>query len=282
MKIKYYNNIYIKNIILFFIILMICIFYFFKIKKQIENNQNMNKKYLLSLLVICKNESMIIEEFIEHYKWQGIEHIYFIDNNSDDNTYDIIKPYIDINYISYYFLPEQHAQVKNYNIVYNDIKNESQWLIVCDSDEFIYNRNKGSNIYDYIKSLDYNITTAVLLNWKMFGSSGFKEQPQSIRKSFTWKKENIAENIKSILNVNFTDSIGVHTHHYNNNNNLISNPPELAMNHYAIMSEEYFKKTKMTRGDVSGYVNDNFRDMNYFNSYDFKEVEDTELKNLLM
>ena len=61
----------------------------------------------------------------------------------------------------------------------------------------------------------------------------------------------------------------------------VDNPQQLSLNHYAIMSREYFSKVKMTRGDADNQKVDNIRDWNYFDRYDHKEVEDEELKQLL-
>ena len=233
----------------------------------------------LSLLVICKNESMVIEEFIEHYLSEGVQHIYIIDNGSTDNTKDKLKKYS--KYITYYYKPKQHYQTNHYNDVYNHIKHKTKWLIVADVDEYIYNTSKNETIYDYIITLDTSKVAAIRLNWKMFGSSGYINHPESIRKSFIWRQNDLHQNTKEIVNTLLTKSLIIHTHDYKPNVEIISNPSELQLNHYAIMSEEYFRKVKMTRGDVSSISINNIRDMNYFNSYDFKEVMDEELKNLI-
>jgi len=237
---------------------------------------NNNKTYTLSLLTICKNESMVIEEFIEHYLWQGVQHIYIIDNGSTDDTKDKIKKYS--KYITYYYKTEPHKQIDHYNDVYKKIKHKTKWLIVADVDEYIYNKNKNNNICDFVNTLDYSKIAAVQLNWNMFGSSGYINQPESIRKSFTFKKIDLDDNPKSIVNTSLTKSLNIHTHNYTNDN-IIQNPSELQLNHYAIMSEEYFRSVKMTRGAADNVVN--VRDMNYFDKYDHKEVIDEELKNLI-
>jgi cellulose synthase/poly-beta-1,6-N-acetylglucosamine synthase-like glycosyltransferase len=256
-----------KIIIIILIIVLILILY------------NNCQYYTLSLLVICKNESMVIEEFIEHYLSEGVQHIYIIDNGSTDDTKDKIKKYS--KYITYYYKPESHKQTDHYNNVYNQIKHKTKWLIVADVDEYIYNTSKNQTIYDYISTLDKNKIAAVRLNWKMFGSSGYINHPESIRKSFIWRQNDLHQNTKEIINTSLTKSLIIHTHEYKPNVEIIQNPSELQLNHYAIMSEEYFRKIKMTRGDASSGSVDNIRDMNYFNSYDFKEIMDEELKNLI-
>lgn len=252
---------------------------------SLRNNQNIdtnNYKYKLTLLTICKNEGMVIDEFIKHYQWQGVEHIYLIDNGSTDNMKEVLDPYIIEGYVSYYYLEEKHKQSYHYNTVYNKIKNDTEWLIICDVDEYIYNRNKNENIATYINEIDSNKISSIELNWKMFGSSDYKTQPiNNIRTSFTWRQKEVNNNIKSIISTKLTTKIIMHSHEYNGGDS-IKNPTELALNHYAIMSEEYFKKIKMIRGDANNPAVENIRDMNYFNAYDHKEQFDDELKNLTL
>jgi hypothetical protein len=266
-----------KNILFLILFLYLLIFY-----KTIKNKEySYDIKDDLSLLVICKNESMVIDEFIEHYLWQGVDHIYLIDNGSTDNTKDIVSKY---KQVSYYYRPERHKQTFHYNEIFNIIKNKTKWLIIADVDEYIYNRKKGNTIKDYLETLNYNKIAAIQMNWKMFGSNGHKKQPKNIRKSFTLRKYEFDENVKSIINTSLTDSLNIHTHthtHTHSDKNIIKNPEELALNHYAIMSEEYFRNVKMTRGAADDPNMDNIRDMDYFNKYDFKDINDDELMSIL-
>jgi hypothetical protein len=282
------------NIFIYIIIILFATLLYYRIRsiEKYTDNENTDEttiptntntyKYTLSLLIICKNEGMIIDEFVKHYQWQGVDHIYLIDNGSTDNMKDVLKPYIDEGYVSYYYLDEPHKQVAHYNTVYAYMKNETKWLIVCDADEYIYNRNKDENIASYVNKLDSNEISSIELNWKMFGSSDYKTQPiNNIRTSFTWRQKNINSDLKSIVSTKLTSKILIHSHEYIKTN-AINNPPELALNHYAIMSEEYFKKVKMTRGDVYNKEVQNIRDMKYFEAYDHKEEYDDELKNLTL
>jgi len=248
-----------------------------------QNRERFENKYTLSLLIICKNEGMIIDEFVQHYKWQGIEHIYLIDNGSTDNMKEVLAPYINEGYISYYYLPEQQKQIVHYNTVYKMIRYETKWLIVCDADEYIYNTNKNDTILSYISLLP-NTINRVFINWKMYSSSGFITQPESIRKSFIWRRNSLDKDGKCIINTKYTNSLAIHYHNHDDapsENIDINNPPELKLNHYTIMSKEYFTKIKTNRGDA--YDNSKKRDITYFESYDKSdsEVIDEDLKNLL-
>jgi len=234
-------------------------------------------KYDLGLLVIVKNEEMVIDEFFKHYMWQGVDRFYVIDNGSIDSTKDIILRYPNV---AYYYLDGKHQQLKHYNTVFNEKRNECKWLIICDCDEYIYNREKGKTIKDYLLTLDHTEISNIELNWKMFGSSGHEKQPKSIRKSFTQRKKDYDNNTKQIISTALTKFLNIHWHKHFIKRDII-NPRQLALNHYAIMSKEYFSKVKMTRGDVATQKAENVRNWDYFNRYDHKEVVDTELKDLL-
>lgn len=261
-------------------LILIVLMFFVKLDKIYEP---MDSQYNLGLLVTAKNEGMVLKEFLEHYFWQGVEQIYFIDNGSTDDTKEVIAPYIQERKVQYFYLPDRHQQEKHYNEVYNSVaRKECKWLIICDVDEYIYNRKKGSNLKDYVSSLDYDKVSSIMLKWKMFGSSNFDKQPKEIRKSFLYRKQDLDDNIKTIINTKFINLLQIHTHKSNDPTAIkVYLPEQLALNHYAIMSKEYFEKIKMTRGAADVIQHENVRHWDYFARYDHKEVYDDELANLL-
>lgn len=241
-----------------------------------------SKPFTLGLLVIVKNEGMVIKEFIDHYKWQGVQRIYLIDNGCTDNTIDIIQPFIDSGYISYHDLLRPHAQIHHYTTVFNQVaKRECEWLVVCDVDEYIYARTTGRTLLDEVNVFSPE-TSCVYLNWRVFGSSGHTAQPASVRKSFVMCEETLQRLGKSIIRCDTIDRLQIHTIHPNRGK-MIKNPPSLAINHYAIMSWEYFSKIKMTRGDAYNKRHDATRNDQYFKSYDeaFGKTKNTELADMV-
>jgi hypothetical protein len=273
------------NIILIVILLLfcLCIFQNFQHKKIGKYTISNKKKYNVGILCSIKNEEMIIKEWIDHYIWQGVQHFYIIDNESNDRTKEILQYYINNNIVSYYYLTGRQQEI-NYNKIFNEyVKNNCEWLLICDADEYIYNRNPQKNIQSYIEELpNKENVNGIELNWKMFGSSGFVVQPKSIRKSFTMRQNKINENTKQIVKTDNVTLLHIHKHDFKENKSIIK-PTELALNHYAIMSNEYFEKVKMTRGDVSTYDKkiNNIRNWKYFEKYDHKEVFDNELANII-
>ena len=56
--------------------------------------------YKLSIGALFKNESHSIKEWLEHYLYQGVEHFYLVDDDSTDNTREILKPYVEKGIVS--------------------------------------------------------------------------------------------------------------------------------------------------------------------------------------
>ena len=52
-----------------------------------------DKPYFLSIVAVFKNEAMGMEEWLNHYIMQGVEHFYLIDNGSTDGTAAIAESY---------------------------------------------------------------------------------------------------------------------------------------------------------------------------------------------
>lgn len=86
----------------------------------------------LALLATIKNETLNLKIWIEHYLWQGVDHIYIIDNDSTDNPLSILNEYIDKNIVTYDFLPEKHRQIYHYQLIFNkyNIKDKFRWLVI--------------------------------------------------------------------------------------------------------------------------------------------------------
>ena len=151
--------------------------------------------YKISVLSMFKNEGMIIKDWIEHYLREGIEHFYLIDNGSTDDYYEKIKIYDE--YITLTKDPTRlpkGTQTYLFNKIYlQKIKSESEWIIFCDIDEYIYARNGNNQLMDALNKLPLYVEK-IWLPWKCFGSNGNKNQPNNIIKSFTKRKEGYTKN----------------------------------------------------------------------------------------
>lgn len=255
----------------------------------------------ICVVSIFKNEKHALEEWINHYIKEGVDHFFLTDNGSDDGYIDILDKYIKNGTVSLNINPERHQQVKHLNFYINGIK-KYDWAIVLDLDEFLYARKNYNTIKQYLSSLHTNIKQ-IYIPWKIFGSNGHVNQTENIIHYFL--KRDIYNNSRLINGKCITRTkklISINLHHsYTNNNGLITtsdgnvkqnhdnnfiytseeilNNSCLHLNHYVIQSWDFFSKIKMTRGDASSSSVDHFRNKNYFDGYDNNIVLDDELHN---
>ena len=134
----------------------------------------MNK---LSLLAMFKNEASIIEEWIEHYIREGVDHFYLIDNGSYDNYESKINKYKSkITLVKDPTRFEKKTQKILYNQHYLEkVKKETEWLIVCDIDEYFY-LNDEMRLIDFLSEPPF--PDAYWVPWRLFGTTkAFKDSP---------------------------------------------------------------------------------------------------------
>lgn len=251
--------------------------------------------YFLSIISIFKNEGHIINEWIEHHILEGVEHFYLIDNGSQDN-YVIEDKYL--SKITLIFDDTKYAQIKLLNKHFLELtKKESIWVISIDLDEFMYSRREYNTISEYLKNIKPSISQ-IGVPWKMFGSSGYIYQPSNVIKHFIYRSnESKMVAIKTIVKTEDLISYEVHSHKtYDDtillNTNILKrrtvymitesflDKSFIHLNHYPIQSFEFFRKIKMTRGDINSTLLNNIRTTKYFNEYDEKSnYLDDELKH---
>lgn len=133
-----------------------------------------NYKYNVSICAIFKDEADYMKEWIEFHKIVGVEHFYLYNNNSSDNYYEILKPYIDEGIVSLKDWPKPQSQMAAYEDFMNTQKEETKWVGFIDLDEYVV-PNDENNIYDILKKYD-NSRPVILIYWKYFGTTGKKNR----------------------------------------------------------------------------------------------------------
>ena len=266
----------------------------------------MTKIYYLSILAIFKNESHILDEWLNSHIKEGVEHFYLINNDSTDNYSEIIDKYNDR--VTLIHIHGNGKQIEAYNNHAEQIIRETEWVAVIDLDEFIFSTEKNTKLVDYVKEYENNNADGIYLPWIMFGSSNFKKQPDSVinnflnRKSYDYQGAYVGG--KSIVK---TDKVLnrfechlidiIDNDKYVNENGVFNRKEwfggcpdvymseskvknmKLRIHHYAIQSLEYFMNIKAIRGDALNRSTNNVRNKNYFISYDENEVFDDTLKS---
>jgi hypothetical protein len=254
-----------------------------KSRRQLQRAGNPVKPHKFVVLAMFKNEGMGIREWIEHYLWQGVDAFLMLDNNSTDNWKEAIKGLEDK--VTVLPAPEKGKQKDQYNSIGMPwLKANGVTILgIFDMDEFVFVKD-GRKLKDRVIEIfeAEPKPSQLLCKWTMFGSSGFEKQPESIRKSFTWKGKDLHQNTKAIMRLDKVKENGLDLHSSSVDGPTIDCPADIQLNHYTIQSKEFFEKVKMTRGAADRLDGDKIRNWNYFKDYDVKDVEDTQLRDLLL
>ena len=219
-------------------------------------------KYYISIISMFKNESSILNSWLQHYIEEDIEHFYLIDNGSTDNFKPIIENYKNkitlvsdktrfdaINHQG----PQQYLQNKYF---LNKVKKESKWVFICDIDEYLFNK-RSKFIKDYLKKNEnYNL---IHIPYVFFGTI-FDETPVNLIDSLTKCNEHNGSNESSIIDefskrgksiIKTQNLIKIDCHFHKVCDLKILNldyKSDLILNHYYYISNDYFVNFKCKRG----------------------------------
>jgi hypothetical protein len=260
-------------------------------------------KYFLSIIAIYRDEGHIMREWIEHYLAEGVDHFYLIDDGSSDGYEEILAPYIRRGLISEFstssgnlsFDQDEHC---NFHVLPH--KDESEWFLVVDFDEFAYAKT-GTIANTLREELGDGGVNDVILPWIVFGSSGLERQPDSVVGGFRWRQQyltSIPVSAKHIVRSRDLTRFGIHHPSLINRKvvdgcfNPITGKPSalidesyilgsrLLLNHYQVQSREWFFRVKArpyrNRWRASWNAE---RAKAYFSKHDYNEVIDNTLEN---
>ncbi|MGD1699540.1 glycosyltransferase family 92 protein [Dapis sp. BLCC M229] len=252
------------------------------------------EKATLSVCAIMKNEGPYLVEWLEFHKLVGVERFYLYNNNSNDNTLDIVRPYRENNEVVMENWPVQNGQqMKAYNHFFKKYKNESKWIAFIDLDEFLFPTEKN-DLREILE--EFSDVPAVGINWLIFGTSGHQEKPEGLQiENFTKRaKEDFKANLnfKCIVQSEFTikcttphhfvyvnDGAAVSENHEKLSENISSkhSVKKVRINHYFTRSmEEALNKIKRGRATVNKK-----RKLGEIKYHDRNDVEDLTIQRFI-
>lgn len=162
----------------------------YKILLNFAHPKVLEKKYKVSVCAIFKNEAPYLKEWLEFNHLVGVEHFYMYNNNSDDDYFSVLEPYVKKGWVTLVQWPQNQRQMECYRTCIKDFASETKWLGFIDIDEFIVPKSTN-NIYDFLRSFEKNYG-AVNIYWRLYGSSGFmnRDLANLIVEDFTvcWSK----------------------------------------------------------------------------------------------
>ena len=107
----------------------------------------------LGIAVIIKNEGPYIEEWVRYHLLVGAGIIYIYDNESTDNTRQILEPYINSGKVVYKYFPGIAMQLPAYNDALRRYKNSCKYIAFIDADEFLFPLKERESIANIVSSL---------------------------------------------------------------------------------------------------------------------------------
>ena len=257
-----------------------------KLKRQIKKNKKDPQVYL-ALGVIAKNESAYFKEWLDWHIAQGVEKFYVYDNESNDNTRNILQPYIKSGIVDYTYFPGYRKQLAAYDDCLSRHRFDARWIGFIDMDEFIV-PIKDRNLREFLKR--FEDIPVVEINWLVYGSGGAKtHEPGTQMQRF--KKHSLPSNplnqhVKSIFNPKRVyGMIGCHevaringkaadSHGERVKISWRDREPQhdvIRINHYAVRSYEEFME-KQARGRASGPARSLSEE--YFKRFDLNDIAD--------
>ncbi|MDE6794642.1 MAG: glycosyltransferase family 92 protein [Muribaculaceae bacterium] len=259
-----------------------------KLRHLIKANHS-KPKYYLAVCALAKNEGAYFKEWIEWYRKMGVEKFYIYDNESTDNTYDILEPYIESGLVDYEYIDGFSKQLYIYDKCFEEHRFDARWIAVVDLDEFIVPL-KDKSIPDFLKKMEEFST--VEINWMCYGSGGAKKkEPGGVMERFKYHakpEHKLNRYIKSIVNprrvycmIGCHEAARINGKAGDSHGNPIKvsyrdREPQhdvIKINHYAVKSFEEFKQ-KQARGRARGKISKRIRGDEYFTQYDLNDIKD--------
>ena len=238
-----------------------------------KNSPNMvDFKYNLAIVAIMKNEGPYLREWIEFHKLMGVEKFYLYDNESNDDTQDILKPYIKSGLVDYTFFPGQKRQLPAYEDCISKHKKETKWLAVIDLDEFIV-PVKDADIQSFLNRQSQKIAQFII-PWVIFGSNGHNDKPDGLVIENYTKRAKRSWLYKSIINPRMVMNMGCHEHNVAGSTQSLK-MSDIRVHHYHCKSwAEY--KLRAARGDAWDGMDAGIKkyQRECFDKHDLNEVVD--------
>jgi hypothetical protein len=244
---------------------------------------------------IVKEEALYIREWLEFNRMMGFDKHYIYNNDSTDNTLEILQPYIEegfVELIEPHFDPPIHFAA--YQRCIDQHLGEDMWMAFIDVDEFLWSP-RFNTTKEALDSLPAH-WGAVGVNWLIFNGSGKEEwQDIPVIERFTWRMENqfpTNRHIKSVIKMNQYVHVGGDPHYFHvekgtfdDSGELMGGPftsavrvETLRMNHYYTKShQECDLRARKGRADMVEVY-----DLNRWNNVpQTPDVVDTEIQKYL-
>jgi len=129
-----------------------------------------------SIVAMIKNEARYLEEWLNYHLVAGVDHFYIYDNDSADNTQEILQPYIEAELVDYFPVSGELMKIPVYNEAVRQFKFATRYMAFLDCNEFLFPKTNQSvaEVADEIFSKDERVA-GLTVNWQIFGSNNLEK-----------------------------------------------------------------------------------------------------------
>jgi len=253
-------------------------------KTQFKKDDKGPFAHILAIVAIAKDEGFYLAEWIEYHKLVGVEKFYIYDNDSTDNTRDVLEPYIKRGDVEYMFWSGKRQQSAVYNFALEQHRMDTHWLGFIDIDEFIVPLQKAT-IPEVLE--DFKGHVGLSANWLFYGDNGHKTRTDGlVVERFTAHAPQADAIVKTIINPRAAFAMDVHHGCFIGNRAAVNENgckvrsrshersiSTIRINHYWGKSwEEY--QLKRAKGQAGDRASDLPEDDSRFSEHNRNEVQD--------
>jgi hypothetical protein len=154
----------------------------------------------VSIVACARWETEAITEWLLYHRSIGFDHVYLYCNDDDPaELYAEVLPFLqgDNPFVTFRHYPFQGQQFHMYMHCLRAHKDESEWVMFLDVDEFLCIRGSNS-IKAFLRDVPED-WDSISFNWQMFGNSGHKRRPSgSVLLNYTQREAELKFTCKTL------------------------------------------------------------------------------------
>ncbi len=128
----------------------------------------------VALCMRFRNEARFLDEWLEYHSAAGVDHFFLYNNFSEDKFLPVIEPWLAAGRLTLVDWPKIPASPGAEEDCIRRAMGRFAWVGFIDADEFIVVED-GRSIGEFL--LPFRRSPGVVLHWKFFGSSGWRDRP---------------------------------------------------------------------------------------------------------
>lgn len=186
-------------------------------------------KYTFAIIGILLDKDYRVREWIEHHRWQGVDHFYLIDEGSNGDFWTYIETYVRQGVVTIVPISNEQTKEKKLDAAYQRYRRESKWFAVIDMDTFLYPvaTNKDTSLVSVLEKEYRNNVAGLYIYGNVFGS---RANVDCVRKDITSRHIRPRERPASIVRSRYTSTLRAQVHDHQMGN--IMHPSNIKANIY--------------------------------------------------